>query len=180
MSAELPGEKLIFRDRREAGRLLAERLSCYQGEEPIVLALPRGGVEVACEVARALHAPLDLVVARKLGAPAQPEFAIGAVAPGGIRVLDVEILSRLGISEDDLEQVSALETREMERRARLFRGDGPETDTKGKTVILVDDGIATGMTVRAAIEHIRQQEPGRLVLAAAERSEVLDWVRTFL
>jgi predicted phosphoribosyltransferase len=177
LSAEIPEEDRIFRDRREAGRLLAERLSGYRDEEPIVIALPRGGVVVGYEVARTLRTPIDVVVARKLGAPAQPELAIGAIAPGGIRVLDEEILSWLGISEDELEQIAARESREMERRARLFRGGGPEADPKGKTVILVDDGIATGMTVRAAIEHICQQEPGRLVLAvpvcAARIAEVL-------
>ena len=166
MSAEIPNENpMIFRDRREAGRLLAERLEGYRDEEPIVLALPRGGVVVASEVARALGAPLDVVVARKLGAPAQPERAVGAIAPGGIRVLDEEILSWLDIPEDELERIAAREAREMERRMRLFRSGRREADPKSETVILVDDGIATGMTVRAAIERVRRQEPGRLVMA---------------
>ena len=178
MSTEIPNENpMIFRNRREAGRLLAERLEGYRKGEPVVLALPRGGVVVASEVARALGAPLGVVVARKLGAPAQPELAIGAVAPGGIRVLDEEILSRLGISEDELEWIAAREVREMERRARLFRAGRLGADPKGKTVILIDDGIATGMTVQAAIERVRQQEIGRLVLAvpvcAAKTAEAL-------
>jgi predicted phosphoribosyltransferase len=165
LNTDIPRENLIFRDRREAGRLLAERLEGYQEGEPVVLTLPRGGVVVASEVARALGAPLGVVVARKLGAPGQPERAVGAIAPGGIRVLDEEVLSWLDIPEGELERIAARESREMERRMCLFRSGSPEADPKGKTVILVDDGIATGMTIRAAIEHIRQQEPGRLVLA---------------
>ena len=164
LATEIPDEKRIFWDRREAGRLLAGRLSSYRDQKPIVLALARGGV-VGYEIARSLGAPLDVVVARKLGAPDQPELALGAIAPGGTYVLNEDILMWLDISEDELEQIASRESREMERRVRLFRGDRPEPMLKGKTVILVDDGIATGMTVRAAIEHIRQHEPGHLVLA---------------
>lgn len=177
MSTEIPREDRVFLDRREAGRLLAESLSTYRDQKPIVLALPRGGVVVGCEVARALGAPLDLVVARKLGAPWQPELAIGAIAPRGVRVLNEDVLTWLDISEDEVEQIASLEASEMERRTRLFRGDRPEPNLKGKTVILVDDGIATGMTVRAAIEYMGQQEPGHLVLAvpvcAARTAETL-------
>lgn len=167
----------MFRDRREAGRLLAERLSGYRDQKPIVLALPRGGVEVGYEIARAMGAPLDVVVARKLGTPGQPELALGAIGPGGTYVLNEDVLGWLDVSEDELEQIASQEAREMERRMRLFRGDRPEPILKGKTVILVDDGIATGMTVRAAIEYVDQQEPGHLVLAvpvcAAGTAEVL-------
>jgi putative phosphoribosyl transferase len=177
LSTEIPREKWIFRDRHEAGSLLAERLSGYRGQKPIVLALPRGGVVVGYEVARALGAPLDLVVARKLGAPWQPELAVGAIAPRGVRVLNEDVLAWLDISEDEVEQIASLEASEMECRMHLFRGDRPEPMLKGKTVILVDDGIATGMTVRAAIEYIGQHEPGHLVLAvpvcAAGTAEVL-------
>lgn len=185
MSTEIPREKWIFRDRHEAGSLLAERLSGYRGQKPIVLALPRGGVVVGYEVARALGAPLDVVVARKLGAPWQPELAVGAIAPRGVRVLNEDVLAWLDISEDEVEQIASLEASEMERRMHLFRGDRPEPMLKGKTVILVDDGIATGMTVRAAIESIGQQEPRHLMLAVpvcsagtaeALRSEVDDLV----
>ena len=174
---DIPHEKRIFRDRREAGRLLAERLSAYRDKKPIVLALPRGGVEVGYEIARALGAPLDVVVARKLGVPGQPELAMGAIGPSGTYVLNEDIVGWLDISEDELEQIASRESREMGRRVRLFRSDRPEPMLKGKTVILVDDGIATGMTVRAAIEYIGQQEPGHLVLAvpvcAAGTAELL-------
>ena len=177
MSTENPRQKWILRDRHEAGSLLAERLSGYRDQKPIVLDLPRGGVVVGYEVARALGAPLDVVVARKLGAPWQPELAVGAIAPRGVRVLNEDVLTWLDISEDEVEQIASLEASEMERQMRLFRGDGPEPMLKGKTVILVDDGIATGMTVRAAIEYIGQHEPGHLVLAApvcaAATAEVL-------
>ena len=177
MSTEIPREKWIFRDRHEAGRLLAERLSGYRDQKPIVLALPRGGVVVGYEVARALGAPLDVVVARKLGAPWQPELAVGAIAPRGVCLLNEDVFAWLDISEYELQQIASLEASEMERRMHLFRGDRPEPMLKGKTVILVDDGIATGMTVRAAIEYIGQQEPGHLVLAvpvcAAGTAELL-------
>jgi predicted phosphoribosyltransferase len=177
LSTEIPRQKWILRDRHEAGSLLAERLSGYRDQKPIVLALPRGGVVVGYEVARALGAPLDVVVARKLGAPWQPELAVGAIAPRGVRVLNEDVLTWLDISEDEVEQIASLEASEMERRMRLFQGDRPEPKLKGKTVILVDDGIATGMTVRAAIEYIGQHEPGHLVLAvpvcAARTAEAL-------
>ena len=160
-------------------------MSAYRDKKPIVLALPRGGVVVGFEVARALDAPLDVVVARKLGTPGRPELALGAIAPDGTYVLNEDVLGWLDISEDDVEQIASRESREMERRVRLFRGDRPEPMLKGKTVILVDDGIATGMTVRATIEYVGQQEHGYLVLAVpvsaagtaeALRSEVDDLV----
>jgi predicted phosphoribosyltransferase len=139
--------------------------------------LPRGGVVVGYEVARALGAPLDIVVARKLGTPGRPELALGAIAPGGTYVLNEDVVGWLDISEDEIEQTASREAREMERRVRLFCGDRPELALEGRTVILVDDGIATGMTVRAAIEYLHQQEPEHLVLAvpvcAAATAEVL-------
>lgn len=168
---------MLFRDRADAGRRLAERLTHLRTEEPIVLALPRGGVTVGYEVARALGAPLDVIVARKLGAPFQPELGIGAIAPGGVRVLNEEAVRWLGISEAEIARIAERESREMERRIRLYRGDQPMPDLRGRTVILVDDGIATGVTTRAAIESVRQSRPQKLVLAvpvcAAETSDIL-------
>jgi putative phosphoribosyl transferase len=152
-------------------------LSGYRDKKPIVLALPRGGVVVGYEIARALGAPLDVVVARKIGTPGQPELALGAIGSGGTYVLNEDVLAWLDIPEDEVEQIASQEAAEMKRRMRLFRGDRPEPMLKGKTVILVDDGIATGMTAHAAIEYVGQQEPGHLVLAvpvcAAGTAEVL-------
>jgi len=155
-----------FRDRRDAGRKLAGALEAYREELPVVFALPRGGVPVGYEVARALAAPLDVLVARKLGAPDQPEFGIGAVAPGGVRVLNADAVRRLGIPGEYLDSITAQETAEVGRRLRHFRGDLPETPVAGRTAILVDDGLATGVTARAAVEALRLRGPGRLVLAA--------------
>jgi len=178
-------ESLIFQDRNDAGRRLAAQLTRYRDENLVVLALPRGGVVVGFEIARALHAPLDVLVARKLGAPGHEEFGIGAIAPGGVRVLDREAMHWLGISDTQLDAITARETVELERRRRLYRGDRPPLDLRAKTVILVDDGLATGVTARAAVESIRQQQPQFLVLAvpvcasetaAALRSQVDDLV----
>ncbi len=155
-----------FRDREDAGRKLAERLVRYRDERPIVFALPRGGVPVGYEISRALGVPLEVFVARKLGAPGQPEFGIGAVAPGGVRILNEDVVRRLGIPEDYLERITERETAEVQRRMRLFRGDRPEPDVRGRTVILVDDGLATGVTARAAVAALRRLQPQRLVLAA--------------
>ena len=155
-----------FEDREDAGRRLAERLARYRDERPVVFALPRGGVPVGYEISRSLGAPLDIFVARKLGAPGQPEFGIGAVAPGGVRVLNANVVERLGIPADYLEAVTRKETAEVERRLRHFRGGRPEPEVRGRTVILVDDGLATGVTARAAVEALRRLGPRRLVLAA--------------
>jgi putative phosphoribosyl transferase len=159
-------EEPPFEDREDAGRRLAERLARYRDERPVVFALPRGGVPVGYEISRSLGAPLDVFVARKLGAPGQPEFGIGAVAPGGVRVLNGNVVERLGIPADYLEAVTRKETAEVERRLRHFRGDRPEPEVRGRTVILVDDGLATGVTARAAVEALRRLGPRRLVLAA--------------
>jgi putative phosphoribosyl transferase len=155
-----------FRDREDAGRRLAERLIRYRDERPMVFALPRGGVPVGYEISRALGVPLEVFVARKLGAPGQPEFGIGAVAPGGVRILNEDVVRRLGIPDDYLERVTERETAEVQRRMRLFRGDHPEPEVRGRTVILVDDGLATGVTARAAVAALRRLRPRRLVLAA--------------
>jgi len=154
-----------FVNRGDAGRRLAERLAPYEDERPVVFALPRGGVPVGAEVARSLGAPLEVVVSRKLGAPDQPEFGIGAVAPGDVRVLNERAVRVLGIPEDYLEWVTERESAEVERRLRLFRGDRPYPDLEGRTAILVDDGLATGVTARAALRTLRRMEPERLVLA---------------
>jgi len=166
-----------FRDREDAGRRLAERLSRFRDERPVVFALPRGGVPVGYEISRSLEVPLEVFVARKLGAPGQPEFGIGAVAAGGVRVLNEDVVRRLGIPEDYVERITERETAEVERRMHLFRGDRAEPEVRGRTVILVDDGLATGVTARAAIRALRRLEPRRLVLAApvcaAQTAELL-------
>lgn len=154
-----------FADRQEAGRQLAERLMPYQTENPLILALPRGGVVTGFEVAQVLKAPLDVMIVRKLGAPEQPELGIGAVAPNGIRVLDWELIRFLGISEAQLEAITRQEMQELERRLRAYRGDGPPLDVRNRTVIVVDDGLATGVTARAAILALRQMQPRKIVLA---------------
>ena len=157
--------EILFEDRVDAGRQLAERLAPYAEERPVVFALPRGGVPVGAEVSRSLGAPLEVIVSRKLGAPGQPEFGIGAVTPGGVRVLNERAVRALGIEEDYLEMISARELAEAERRLKLFRGDRPYPDLERRTAILVDDGLATGVTARAALLALRRMNPRRLVLA---------------
>jgi putative phosphoribosyl transferase len=160
-----------FRNRTDAGRQLAEKLAAYAGRpEILVLALPRGGVPVAYEVARALGAPLDVFVVRKLGVPGYEELAMGAVATGGVRVLNDEIVQGLGISEHEIDAAVAREMQELARREQLYRGDRPPPEVGGRTVILVDDGLATGATMRAAVEASRQQQPARTVVAVPTAS----------
>lgn len=155
-----------FRNRREAGRRLAAELSRYASRaDAIVLALPRGGVPVGYEVAAALHVPLDVFVVRKLGLPEHEELAMGALARGGVRILDEDLIRAARVSEGDVARVTAAEAAELERRERQYRGDRPFPDLTGKTVILVDDGLATGATMRAAITALRQEGPGRVVVA---------------
>jgi erythromycin esterase-like protein/predicted phosphoribosyltransferase len=155
----------LFRDRREAGRLLASKLASYANRpDVIVLALPRGGVPVAYEVARALGAPLDVFVVRKLGVPGYEELAMGAVATGGVWVLN-DVVRHLGIPDRLIETVSKNELRDLARRERVYRGNRPPPDVRDRTVILVDDGLATGSTMRAAIRALRQQQPARIVVA---------------
>src|SRR4030081_2895635 len=161
----------LFRDRREAGRLLAEKLAAYANRpDVLVLALPRGGVPVGYEVARALSAPLDVFVVRKLGGPGYEELAMGAVATGGVRVLNDQLVERLGIPEDMIDAVAARERQELARRERLYRGGRPPPDVRGRTVILVDDGLATGATMHAAVQALRQQNPARIVVAVPTAS----------
>ena len=157
---------MTFENRTDAGRRLASLLEEYRDrKDVIVLGVPRGGVVVAFEVASALKAPLDIFVARKLGVPWHKELAFGAVASGGVKVLDAEIVETLGISDADIERGIASERRELERRERSFRGGRPPLKVAGSTVILVDDGIATGSSIRAAISALRQLKPARLVVA---------------
>ncbi len=159
-NAELP-----FEDRVEAGRLLARRLEAYRGKNVLVLGIPRGGVPVAAEVARHLQAELDVVVARKLGAPGQPELAIGAVTANGGQFLNEEIIRDLGVSETDIARARKEQMAEARRREERFRGHGAPPPVSGRVVLVVDDGLATGATMRAAVRSVRQRQPSRLVVA---------------
>jgi predicted phosphoribosyltransferase len=156
---------LRFRDRSEAGQRLAEKLTQYTNrEDVIVLALPRGGVPIGYEIARALHVPLDVFVVRKLGLPGHEELAMGALASGGVRVLNDEVVHMYGLTPRDIDRVAAVEQAELERRERQYRGDREFPDLHGKTVILVDDGLATGSTMRVAVEALRLEGPSRIVV----------------
>ncbi|MDQ3556013.1 MAG: phosphoribosyltransferase [Gemmatimonadota bacterium] len=155
-----------FRDRSDAGKRLAERLAEYAGRSGLrVFALPRGGVPVAWEVVRALGAPLDVFLVRKLGMPGHEEFAMGAIASGGVRMLNREVVDTFGIPERTIAAVAAAEQRELERREREYRAGRGAPDVRGRTVILVDDGLATGSTMRAAVAALRAYEPRELVVA---------------
>jgi putative phosphoribosyl transferase len=155
-----------FRDRQEAGGFLAKELVSYaRRSDVVVLALPRGGVPVGFEVAKALHAALDVVIVRKLGVPGQEELAMGAIAAAGMRMLNYPVVQALGISEYDIEAVAAKERVELERRELLYRGGRPALDIRGRTVILVDDGIATGTTMKVAIAAIKRQQASKIVVA---------------
>ena len=156
-----------FRDRIEAGRALAGRLGGYAGRpDVVVIGLPRGGVPVAFEVARALGAPLDVLVVRKLGLPGEEELAMGAVAGGGVRVLNADVVEALGVPTHVIDAVAAAELEELERRERLYRDDRPALEVRGRTAILVDDGVATGSTVRAGVLALRRRGAARVVVAA--------------
>lgn len=160
-----------FRDRRDAGRKLAEKLtSQVNAPNVLVLALPRGGVPVADEVARALKAPLDIFLVRKLGVPGHEELAMGAVATGGISVLNREIIRGLDIPDNAIEAIAAREQQELSRRELLYRDGRPGPDVRDRTVILVDDGLATGATMRAAVQALRRQHPARIVAAVPTAS----------
>ena len=156
----------VFRDRREAGAVLARALAHYGGRDDVlVLGLPRGGVPVAHEVAQALDAPLDVFIVRKLGVPGHRELAMGAIASGGVRVLNSGVVSSLGIPEADIDAIARDETLELERREREYRGTRPPLDVKGRVVILVDDGLATGSTMAAAVKAVAARDPARIVVA---------------
>jgi len=154
-----------FRDRIDAGRVLAERLSMYRGKDVLVLGIPRGGLPVAAEVARRLGAELDVLVARKLGAPGQPELAIGAVTANGGEFVDEEVVAYLGVSEAYLQRVREEQMGEARRREARFRGDRPAERIRDRIVMLVDDGLATGATMRAAARSVRKHRPALLVVA---------------
>lgn len=163
-----------FRDRAEAGRAVARALSHYAGrDDVIVLALPRGGVPVASEAAKALGAPLDVFLVRKLGVPGHEELAMGAIASGGVLVLDEGVLRWLGISEEQVQRALARELDELRRRETAYRDGRPLPDLKGKTVILVDDGLATGATMQAAARAVRRHEPVRIVIAVPVASRAM-------
>ena len=157
---------MLFRDRADAGQKLLTLLGAYQGRpDLLVLGLPRGGIPVAYEVARGLGAPLDVFVVRKLGVPGQEELAMGAIATGGVRVVNRDVVNALGLDDAVIDRAAAEETRELERRERSYRGDRPQPAVAGRTVILVDDGLATGSTMRAAVAALRAQKPARIVVA---------------
>lgn len=155
----------IFRDRCDAGRQLAQRLAHLKEEDPVVLALPRGGVAVGFEIARTLGAPLDVMVVRKLGAPDQPELGIGAIGPAGITLLDDRTIEALELSTEEVERIARVERIELERRIAEYRGGKNPPDVGGRTVILADDGLATGVSALAAVRATRADHPRRIVLA---------------
>jgi predicted phosphoribosyltransferase len=158
--------KMQFEDRTEAGQRLAEELLAYADRtDVLVLALPRGGVPVAFEVAQRLHAPMDVFVVRKLGVPGHEELAMGALAAGGARILNRDVLDQLYISEQVLNLITIRERRELERRERAYRGERPPLQIEGRAVILIDDGIATGSTMHAAVAALRELKPARIIVA---------------
>lgn len=155
-----------FTDRRHAGRVLASRVTKYAGrDDVIVLALPRGGVPVAYEVAAALSAPMDVFLVRKLGTPGHRELALGAIASGGVRVVNQDVVQWYGISEAAIDRIAREEQEELERRERVYRDDRPAPDLANKIVVLIDDGLATGSTMRAAVQAVRARRPARVVIA---------------
>ena len=156
-----------YRDREDAGQQLATQLISYADrDDVVVLALPRGGVPVAFEIARRLHAPLDVFLVRKLGVPGHPELAMGAIASGGVRVLSHDLIGQLVVTPEEIEAVTERERIELDRRDRMYRGDRPAMPLAGRTVILVDDGLATGATMEAAIQAARQSNPAGVIVAA--------------
>ena len=161
-----------FKDRRDAGRKLAQKLTAYAGQlDLLTLALPRGGVPVAYEVARALYAPLNVFLVRKLGLPGQEELAIGAIATGGVRVLNRDIIRTLSIPDEVINFVARRELQELQRRERLYRGDRSPPEVRDRTIILIDDGLATGASMRAAVVSLRAQHPARIVVAVPIAAE---------
>ena len=163
---------MIFRDRTDAGKILAGHLGQYANRrDVVVLALPRGGVPVAFEVAEKLNAPLDVIIVQKLGTPGQEELTMGAIASGNVKILNHYVIEHLGISQAQIASAVAREQKELQRRERFYRGDRPPIDVSGRIVILIDDGLATGSSMRAAAAAIRQRQPSQLVLAVPVASE---------
>jgi len=157
---------LLFNDRAHAGQLLAQELQSFEKQkDTLILALPRGGVPVAFEIAKGLKVPLDVFLVRKLGVPGHKELAMGAIALGGVRVFNEDIIKSMGISDTDIERVTALETQELERRNKRYRGRRSIPKIKGQTILLIDDGIATGATMRAAIKALRVLAPKEIIVA---------------
>lgn len=156
---------MVFENRQEAGKKLAVQLLKYRGEDPYVLAMPRGGVPIGYEVAQVLQVPLDVIVVRKIGLSGNPEFGIGAIAEGGIKILDQTTIEVLGIDDSEIEGTVQLEEEELKRRVKTYRGEQSLPDLKNRTAILVDDGMATGITARAAIEAVKKLNPQKIVLA---------------
>lgn len=156
-----------FENRGEAGRMLAARLQAYAGRPGVVvIGLARGGVPVASEVARQLEATLDVLVVRKLGVPCQEELAMGAIAPDGVCVLNDELIDRLGIESDAIGAVRLQQEKELQRREQLYRGKRARAEVRGQTIIVIDDGIATGATMHAAVSYLRRQHPTKIIVAA--------------
>jgi putative phosphoribosyl transferase len=160
------GKQNIFLDRSEAGKLLAEKLLSYKDNDPVAVAIPRGGVPIAYEVANLLHAPLEVLITRKIGSPRNPEFGIGAVAEGGVTYLDKRTILRLLIPKEVLDKIIEREEEEIMRRIILYRNKRPLMQLKNRTVILIDDGLATGVTAQAAIKAIKRQKPKQIIFAA--------------
>ena len=155
---------VTFKDRIDAGGILANKLSKYADQKPLVLGLPRGGVPVAFEVAKALRAPLDVYIVRKLGVPGQEELAMGAIATGNVRVLNQGVIDAFQISEEAIETETRKEKEELKRREALYRGGRPTLDVTNRTVLLIDDGIATGSTIKAGIAALKKQKAGRIIV----------------
>lgn len=156
----------IFKDRTDAGKKLAERLTRYKAKnDVIVLGLPRGGVPVAYEVANKLNAPLDVFIVRKLGVPSQPELAMGAIASGGVKIINDNIVRRSGVSDQQIEKIAKQEQKELIEREKRYRGTRPDLDIAGKTVLLVDDGLATGASMSAAVSALKQLKPNKIIVA---------------
>lgn len=156
---------MVFRDREEAGQRLANNLEKFRGKDPIILGIPRGGVVVAYQVAKVLKAQLDVIIARKLGAPSQPEFAIGAIAPNGIRVLNEDSVHYFRLSKQDIENLVAKQQHEMERRIKLYRSGNVDLNVKDRIVIVIDDGLATGLTAVAAVRSVKKSGAKQIILA---------------
>lgn len=157
---------MVFQNREEAGKNLALELFVFKKEKPFVLAMPRGGVPIGYEIAKVLHAPLSVIIVRKIGLSSNPEFGIGAIAEGGIKVLDKTTIEMMGVDEEELKDTIKLEEDELKRRVEMYRDGQPLPDFAGKTVILVDDGMATGITAKAAIESVKKLNPQKIILAS--------------